>query len=102
MTNEQLTKAKEAWEGYKRYPDMYRSKLALWFPRLLAEVEELRADRERLDWLQGESRGYGLGWICRNSTTGRGMRLHETSREDASPTVRTSIDAARESTNETR
>lgn len=36
-------------------------------------------DTELLDWLQSQTRGYGKGWICRLSSTGRGMRLHETS-----------------------
>jgi hypothetical protein len=36
-------------------------------------------DTELLDWLQSQTKGYGKGWICRLSTTGRGIRLHETS-----------------------
>lgn len=51
-------------------------------------------DSERLDWLQRQTRGYGRGWIVRESTTGRGMRLHETSSDGAQPTVRDALDAA--------
>lgn len=58
-------------------------------------------DTARLDWLQGESRVSHViehwGWIARNSTLGRGYRLHETSdldHPDCSPTVREAIDAA--------
>lgn len=35
-------------------------------------------DQELLDWLQSQTKGYGNGWVCRVSNTGRGMRLHET------------------------
>jgi hypothetical protein len=50
-------------------------------------------DTELLDWLDANQRHTwpGRGWICRNSTTGRGLRLHETTREDASSTVREAI-----------
>lgn len=48
-------------------------------------------DTEMLDWLEENARGYGRGWVCRNSTTGRGLRLHETSRLDARSTVREAI-----------
>ena len=48
-------------------------------------------DTELLNWLDEHAAGYGNGWICRNSTTGRGLRLHETSDPDASPTVREAI-----------
>lgn len=51
-------------------------------------------DTERLDWLQAQAIGYGNGWLARESTTGRGFRLHETEHEDAKPTVREAIDAA--------
>lgn len=51
-------------------------------------------DIDRLDFLQESTVGYGLGWILRASLTGRGMRLHETSRPGASATVRGAIDQA--------
>lgn len=51
-------------------------------------------DTERLDWLQLQTKGYGKGWICRMSTTGRGVRLHETSLDHATSNVRDAIDAA--------
>jgi len=33
-------------------------------------------DKQRLDWLESQTRGYGQ-WTCRNSTTSRGYRLIE-------------------------
>jgi len=48
-------------------------------------------DKEMLDWLDKNAKGYGSGWICRGSFTGRGLRLHETSFDDAKPTVREAI-----------
>lgn len=47
-----------------------------------------------LDWLQENTRGYGRGWICGDSSIGRGLRLHETSDRDASKTVREAIATA--------
>ena len=35
-------------------------------------------DKQMLDWIQSKQTGYGLGWVCRPSTTGRGFRIHET------------------------
>ena len=51
-------------------------------------------DTEMLDWLQKQTTGYGCGWICRKSQFGRGIRLHETSREYASVDVRDAITTA--------
>lgn len=62
--------------------------------RLRAEREALRKDAERLDFVERSSKGYGLGWIFRESRTGRGMRLHETSEEGASASAREAIDRA--------
>lgn len=53
-------------------------------------------DTEMLDWLQKNTRGYGLGWVCRDSSTGRGLRLHGTSAPEAKPTVRDAIKVAME------
>ena len=53
-----------------------------------------RTDSERLDWLQGQTRGYGDGWVFRVSDWRRGCRLHETTREGAYKDVRQAIDAA--------
>lgn len=64
--------------------------------QLEGELAAARADTERLDWLEAQARGYGRGWIFRESTSGRGMRLHETTRVGASLTARFAIDAARE------
>ena len=48
---------------------------------LLKELEELRKDKERLDWLEKQSDGSSC--IARQSNTGRGFRLHNTG-EDSS------------------
>lgn len=45
------------------------------------------SDKELLDWLQSVATGYGAGWVCRPSSTGRGWRLHETSSKDAGEVV---------------
>lgn len=50
-------------------------------------------DTERLDLLDRLTKeDYEPGVILRRSETGRGWRLHQTSREGASPTVREAID----------
>lgn len=53
-------------------------------------------DKERLDKLQRLTTGYGLGWLLRKSSTGRGMRLHETTMLDAFSSVRDAIDDFKE------
>lgn len=64
-------------------------------PRALKELKEARKDTDRLDYLQSTTKGYGHGWILRESYTGRGMRLHETSMLGAGQDVRAAIDQAR-------
>ncbi len=54
--------------------------------------EAARQDKERLDWLQQQTTGYGLGWIFRMSIRGYGCRLHETGQVGAHPDVRQAID----------
>ena len=56
--------------------------------------ENKPTDKEMLDWLKRQTTGYGCGWICRKSQFGRGIRLHETSREDALVDVRDAIATA--------
>jgi len=56
--------------------------------------EKKPTDTEMFDWLQQQTIGYGCGWICRKSPHGRGIRLHETSRESAVVDVREAIAAA--------
>ena len=53
-------------------------------------------DSRRLDYLQSlnERPGYTNRVILRNSTTGRGWRLHETELPDAVESVREAIDNA--------
>ena len=49
------------------------------------------SNKEMLDWLDKNMRGYGKGWICRDSSCGRGLRLHETNLPGTKPTVREAI-----------
>ena len=49
------------------------------------------SDTEMLDWLDKNAKGYGNGWVCRDSVCGLGLRLHETSDEESYPNVRTAI-----------
>ena len=51
-------------------------------------------DVDRIDFLEDQTVGYNQGWIFRLSVTSRGMRLHDISRQGASPTVREVIDVA--------
>ena len=55
-------------------------------------MEKEWTDTERLDALQNLTKGYGHGWILRVSTSGRGMRLHETGRSGAQHNIREAID----------
>lgn len=75
------------------------SELRLENRRLMEEILKLRAipsarashpDSVRLDWL--EKQGNGLWWIARQSTTGRGFRLHQDPHGDYA-TAREAIDA---------
>lgn len=49
-------------------------------------------DKQRLDYLQSESTGYGNGWILRVSSKERGLRLHESKRSGATRDIREAID----------
>ena len=49
-------------------------------------------DTERLDFLQNMLRSYSPKVVCRESTTGRGWRLHETKGSDGVDNVRDAID----------
>ena len=59
--------------------------------RLEQAIADAIADTKRLDALQAMTKGYGRGWILRESVTGRGMRLHETSQGEAHATVRAAM-----------
>lgn len=62
---------------------------------VMASEEFNPTDTERLDWL--ESKSNGMPWIARESTTGRGFRLHNDqsgSFGSVYPTARDAIDAA--------
>ncbi len=51
-------------------------------------------DKRRLDKLERMGTGFGRGWVCRMSQSGRGARLHESERTDGRPTARLAIDDA--------
>ena len=58
-----------------------------------------RTDTDRLDWLESKRKGYGAA-VVRPSTTGRGLRLHESSKTEGwpgvygfGPSIRDAIDA---------
>lgn len=56
-------------------------------------------DKERLDFLDSLTGQYTGRVILRDSTMGRGWRLHETSRKSSHKTVREAIDAYNEEIN---
>ena len=49
-------------------------------------------DTDRIDFLQKQLGEYTGKVICRQSSNGRGLRLHETSHSDAVDDVRLAID----------
>ena len=49
-------------------------------------------DRDRINFLQHITKGYGGGWLLRLSGNGRGWRLHETTQPGADPDIREAID----------
>lgn len=55
------------------------------------QMSKNRTDTELLNALQLLTTGYGRGWILRDSKTGRGVRLYESSWGNATPNVRTAI-----------
>lgn len=61
---------------------------------IVKHVSGQPTDEEMLDWLQENMKGYGKGWVCRDSCCGRGLRVHETSQDDAKPTIREAIATA--------
>jgi len=50
-----------------------------------------RTDTELLNVLDDLTHGYGDGWVLRYYTTGRGLRLHESTGPRCKPTVREAI-----------
>jgi len=86
---------RELWEPLYVAPPSTQTAVQAAIERCADMMRELREDQERLDALQYMTKGYGTGWILRQSSTGRGMRLHETTRAGASKDVRAAIDAAR-------
>jgi hypothetical protein len=53
-----------------------------------------RTDTERLDWLTAKGRRLPVGWVVRDSSTGRGFRLHQTEGRESYADPRKAIDAA--------
>jgi hypothetical protein len=62
---------------------------------IMSFYDLLVKDKERLDFLQEITDGYGKGWMLRRSEDGRGWRLHETDRKEARTSVRDAIDDVR-------
>lgn len=58
----------------------------------IEELEYLKKDKLLLDKLQLTTQQYGTGWILRQSSNGRGMRLHETSQPNAFKNIRDAIE----------
>jgi len=58
---------------------------------LYTEIENLSV-RNSLNELEKYKTESGMGWICRMSPTGRGLRLHQTSMETAKPTAQEAVD----------
>jgi hypothetical protein len=48
-------------------------------------------DTEMLDAIQDLTQGYGSGWLLRESSNGRGMRLHETAEKGGFDDIREAI-----------
>ena len=61
---------------------------------LAGEVEALKADAERLDWLTEQGQKTTFNWFARDSLVNRGYRLHQ-GHGVGSATPRAAIDAAR-------
>jgi hypothetical protein len=59
---------------------------------LIDSIINENPDTLRINKLQSLTKGYGGGWILRESNFARGMRLHETTHEGATPDVREAID----------
>lgn len=80
-------------DAYNNFVD-YRDINFMPYPAGPTETcQQLEEDRERLDWM--EAHGNGQPWIARQSDTGRGFRLHNSTRTGGSDTVREAIDKAR-------
>ncbi len=63
-----------------------------WLEGQIINFKQVSDDTKRLDKLQSLTKGYGNGWILRESFNGRGMRLHETTLNGAENDVRKAID----------
>jgi hypothetical protein len=59
----------------------------------MSSLNKIRTDTERINALERLLGKFTGKVVCRWSNTGRGWRLHESSREDAVGSVRAAIDA---------
>lgn len=67
----------------------YELRVKLW--DMWRKQNELLLDKERLDWLQSK----GGNWIARDSSTGRGFRVHQdASLANTTDNIRVAIDVA--------
>ena len=80
----------------KLYHDPHPSNVGLIIETHFEYIGKIMTDKQRLDKLDLLTKGYGLGWILRESFKGCGMRLHESSKDGAVKTVREAIDAFKE------
>ena len=85
--------AKELEESHKTGAPLDIPKLLGLYGKMMNPIPKSGlTDTKRLDTLQKLTYGYGDGWVLRTSRSGRGMRLHETSGPEATPSVRDAID----------
>ena len=75
----------------KLYPDKHHEVVSLSIDERMLLCDALQ-DKARMNRLQALTKGYGGGWILRDSRSGRGMRLHETSQDGAVRSIRQAID----------
>jgi len=84
---------KEEFLNYKDYSPNFGLEDAIPerdFYILLGKIlvhQEMQFEQFLLQQLELEKQGYGKGWVCRYSTKDRGLRIHETTRENAKPTI---------------
>lgn len=84
---ERLTNALRRWPLDGWYDDIAAS-----ISVILTAYESQEADSKRLDWIEAQTNG--RSWCARQSSTGRGFRLHNTIYAPSSDTAREAIDAA--------
>lgn len=83
----------QAYEAGRNRDRDYAEALKRDLGRAVERAEAAEKDSARLDWLESQA-DHRLTWIARQSTTGRGLRLHQ-GHESDSKTAREAIDVAR-------